>query len=365
MFFLLTGEIILHCTNCGAVLQPGVANCTNCGVPVTQTPPASQGAYDPTIVAPSPPYGTPPQSGTSYNPYGDASQAPNPYGNAPQAPNPYGSVPQAANPYGNAPVTPNAYGQPVATSYGSGQPYDNAGYTPPVPPVGQPVPPPYGYPQGQPLGGYAPGVPVPGGYGMMPPPPKKRSRIGLIIGIVLGVLLLACVGIILVIPKGAPAPSVNGVQTPAVTPTPNTPSGKSFVASAAAIISNIKTSTAIDANLEPTGPTSTFKAGQTVYVTFNIDSGSNDGYIAAKWYTDGRLVDTKIFHHTHGNTVAYASIPYPNATTKGAAELYWCTQADCADAQLAQATTFTVGATSLVPTSPASVVLQDADRRLF
>ncbi len=321
----------MHCTNCGAVLQPGVANCTNCGAPVAQAPAASQGAasYDPTIVVP-------PQQGPA-----------NPYGNVQPAPNPYGSVPS------------------VPTSYG------NASYTPPPPPVGQPLQPNYTYPQA----GYPVGVPpvAPGIYGMPPQQPKKRSRVGLFIAIGVGVLLLACVAIVLLIPRTTATPTGKGgttpATTPATTPTSNTPSGQNIVASASAIILNAKTTSAVDTNYAPTKPTTTFKTGDTVYITFDIQSGDNDGYIETKWYADGKVFDNKIFHHTHGNTVAYSSIPYTTATPKGAGELYWCTKADCSDGQLAQIVNFTVGATGLVPTQPnvatAATVLQDADRRLF
>ena len=290
---------ILHCTNCGTVLQPGVANCTNCGAPVIQTPAAGAASYAPTIAVP--PQGTPP---------------------------------------------------PVANSYA------NAGY---VPPVGQPAQPNYGYPQGQAQGGYPP---VPGSYVVAPAVPKKRSRIGLIIGIIGGVLLLACVGIVLLVPKGTTT-GTSGGTTPAATPTIKTPSGQAIVPAAAAIVSNAKTTSAVDADYNPTSPTTTFKAGDKVYVTFNIQSGDNDGYVQTKWYLDGKVGDTKIFHHTHGHNVAVSSISYPDATTQAGAELYWCTKADCSDAQLAQAVRFTVGATSFVPTRPALGAIQDADRRLF
>ncbi len=74
-------------------------------------------------------------------------------------------------------------GYPQQAGYPQGQP----GY-----PQGQP-----GYPTGQP--GYPtpqpPGYPAPGGYPGAPTPPPKKSKTGLIIGIVVAALLLAGGGI--------------------------------------------------------------------------------------------------------------------------------------------------------------------------
>ncbi len=318
----------MHCTNCGTTLQPGVVACPTCGTPVAYNP-VQQPSYDPTIVAS--PYGTPQNAQTEYgaNPYGTSQSNGAQY-------NPYGSVPQAQNPYG--------YNQPVQQ------------------------PPFYGYPQGQPQGGYVPGA-VPGmpvSYGVPPAQlPKKRSRVGLIIGIVVGVALLLCVGIAaLVAIVGSQAAKTTVSSTKSISQT-GAPSGKSIVDSAAAILHNPQTSTVVDKNFNPTHVTSTFTTNQYVYVTFDIDSGNNDGYIQAKWYTDGQLLSTRSFAHSHLHNVGLFSRLYTSPTTNGVAELYWCTKADCGDAQLAQVVHFTVNATGLVPTNPGIVSIQDAYRRIL
>jgi len=334
----------LNCSSCGNPLPPGVANCPVCGTPAPYVPGAqSTSPYDQTVA--SSPYEVPPnqQASTGYgtSPYGapqQGSETPsNPYGYTQPAQVPYGGV---AYPPPGAPIPP------APNPYGS------------YPPTGQPPPPNYGYPQG-----YPQGIP-PGGYGVAPQP-KKRSRVGLIIGIVVGVALLACVGIsIAVIAAVNNGTKTAPNTTPKATGQTGAPSGKSIVSSAASILSNPQTSTDVDKNYVPTHVTSTFKTGQTIYVVFDINSGSQDGYIQAKWYADGQTVYTRSFHHSHENTVGYFTNDYTTATNDGVAELYWCTKQDCSDAQLAQVKHFTVTSSSFVPTSRQGIaMMQDIDRR--
>ncbi len=322
----------MHCTNCGAALQPGVALCQNCGAPVSQTPVnQSLPSYDPTIVAP--PYNPPQNAQTAYgaNIYGGSQPGGTQY-------DPYGSTP--ANPY------------PPANPYGSN------GYAQPVSP-----PPNYGYPQAQPQGAYIP--PVPGAYNAIPPQlPKKRSNVGLIIGIVVGGLLLLCVGLGVVFAIiGSQASKTTNSSTKS-TNLSAIPSGKSVVSSAAAILHNPQTSSDVDKDYNPKNVTSTFTTSQSVYLTFDIDSGNNDGYVQAKWYADGQIVSTKSFTHSHTNNFGFFSRGYTSPTSNGAAELYWCTKADCSDAQLAQVVHFTVTNASLVPSGSNVALLHDAHRRV-
>lgn len=326
----------MHCTNCGAALQPGATTCQNCGAPVSPNPSQSS-SYDPTIVAS--PYSPPQNPQTAYG------------ANAYNAQQPSGAQ---YDPYGNVPAA-----QP---------PYD--GYNQPVPP-----PPAYGYPQGQPQMGYPQGQPqvpyapnIAGSYGVAQPP-KKRGGVGLIIGIIVGVALLLCVGIgvlLAVIGSRSGSTTTNSSSTSSGTTTTtgsNTPSGKPVVSSAAAILQNPQTSTDVDKDYNPTHVTSTFTTSQSVYVSFDINSGDKDGYIQAKWYADGQNIDTQSFTHSHTHNVGIFSREYTSATTNGAAELYWCTKADCSDAQLAQVVHFSVTDTSLVPTGSSIVAIQGMYRR--
>ncbi len=147
----------MNCSSCGANLPPGAVVCPVCGASTPYN--AGSPVYQPNVPASS--YGgpTPPPQGYDPNaptyissPYGTpASQQqvpPTSYGSQPYDSNPYGA---ASNPY--APTDP--YSAPVA----------------PQPPL---------YP-----GGFPPPV----------QPPQRRSRLGLIIGIIVLVLVLACAGL--------------------------------------------------------------------------------------------------------------------------------------------------------------------------
>jgi hypothetical protein len=122
---------------------------------------------------------------------------PPPYGQDPQS-QPGGYPGQPSSPaYGQPP-----YGQPSQPQYGQPQ-YGQPAYGQPSgPPYGQPSGPPYGQPSGPPYG-----QPPQQQYGQYPgyPPaaPPRKSRTGLIIGLVIGVVALLCLGIggFLIVPK--------------------------------------------------------------------------------------------------------------------------------------------------------------------
>ncbi|MFC9581656.1 hypothetical protein ACFVJ8_02205 [Streptomyces yangpuensis] len=98
---------------------------------------------------------------------------PGPYGQQPQQPGPYGQQPPPPpGPYGQ-PAQPGPYGQPAPPQPGYGYPQQ-----PGVPPQGypqQPQTPAYGYPQQAPYGGQ----------------PPKKSKAGVIIGVVVAVAVIA------------------------------------------------------------------------------------------------------------------------------------------------------------------------------
>jgi hypothetical protein len=360
----------MNCRTCGAPLPPGAAFCTTCGsstpynVESGATPPNS---YDPTIAASSPydptvavpqqqfpqqPYQQPPSTsyGTPSDPYGAPPPPQNPY-NAPSNPSGYGNY--GSSGMQNTPSAQGAYGSP---QYGF---------------PGQPGP--GGYPMGQPMPGQ------PGPYGT-PTPPKRRSRVGLIIGIVVLVLVLACAGIVVaatIAARNTPSTTTTTTTTPAATTDTTTtaataqpttaaasdvPAKSAIVPAAAAILSNPKTASAVDQNLLPTKLTSTFTTGQKIYVTFVINSQNKDGYIQIKWYQNGQSLTSDILTHHAQNDRGYFSLAY-NEPGDGAAAMYWCTQANCSDAQLAQVVQFSVSAAAVGPANQAYTSLSDADRR--
>ncbi len=299
------------CQTCGRPLPTGAQICPNCGAPTPYNAPGS--GIEPTVLA-TPPSG----SGMPPTAYGPPQQ--NYEAAPPPPPNPYG-----------APNAPSQYGTP---------------------------PPPAPYQQ-------------PGGYGVPPQQPKKRSRVGLIIGIVLGVVLLLCIGTFVAfyeIGKNAantvvssanatatadqqtatasgnsPTSAPTSAPTTAPTTSAAAPSGNSIDSTASSIITHIQTSTAIDSNDKPTNVTSSFQTNQAVYVTYDLSLNGQTGYVEVKWYFDGQMAASKIFNannpqYAHG----YFGETYTKSTQQGAAEIYWCTQSDCSDEALAGYTTFTV-----------------------
>ena len=344
----------MRCTNCGANLPPGAVSCPLCGLP---TPYNATGAADspqiaPTVIAPQSPYGAygspPPLDPTVAipSPGGMPSTG---YGTPPPPPGPNPYDPNAVNPY-NAPTSPFE------------------------------APPQYGVPPMQQGGYVAPPQVGPGGYGYGAPPPKRRSRVGLIVGIVLLVVLLACVGVSVLVYEGAKQgiDSVTATVTAAVgtatsIPTTDTttttgqgtpPSGQSIDATAAGIISNIQTASAVDqTNATPTQPATTFTTQQTIYATVDLNMNGQTGYAEAKWYGDNTLLHTsKILNINDPNFAhAFFSVTYSIAT-QGAVEIYWCTQSDCSDAALAGVTNFTVTSSSFHWQGQPPVAFIDSNR---
>jgi hypothetical protein len=357
----------MNCRTCGAPLPPGAVFCTTCGsstpynVESGATPPnsAASSPYDPTVAVPQQPFQQQPFPQQSFQQapstsYGTPSD---PYGAPPPPQNPY-NPPSGYGNYGAQGVqnTPSAQGSYGAPQYGF---------------PGQPGP---GFP-GQPgPGGYPIGQPMPGPYGT-PTPPKRRSRVGLIIGIVVLVLVLACAGIVV----AATMAAKNAVSTANATPVATTgataaaqapttaaasdmPATSAVVPAAAAILSNPKTASAVDQNLLPTTQTSTFKTGQKIYVTFVINSQGKNGYIQIKWYQNGQSLTSDILAHHAENDRGYFSLAY-NEPGDGGAAIYWCVQANCSDAQLAQIVKFSVTAAAVGPASQAYTGLSDVDLR--
>lgn len=164
--------------------------------------------------------------------------------------------------------------------------------------------------------------------------PKKRRWDGLfLLVIVVCILLLLGMGV---------NKLIKVVNTSHISQQANTPSGNAIVASASIFLTNAQTSSDIDSNLAPVQKTKTFMANQKIYMTFIINSGKQDGYIEAKWYENGQNVASTVISHMHGNTHGIFSNVYITATPDGAVELYWCAQASCSDAQLAQVLYFVV-----------------------
>jgi flagellar basal body-associated protein FliL len=321
----------MNCTSCGKPLAPGVAFCSVCGAPtpynVSGQGSASQ--YDPTEA--SSPYGSaqnypplPPTVAAGSDNYPPQPQNPYPsytnYGAQPPPPyNPYGALPPPA--YGENPPLP-----PPANPMGAG-PYYNQAAMPGYPPM------------------------QPGTYGT---PPKKRSKVGLIIGIVVLALVLLCGGIVV----AAVQLGKSAATKVATTVTSNVPASSDAVPAATKILFGVQTSSAIDKYYRPTTVTTTFAIGKDVDLTFQVNSAGKDGYIKVQWYENGQQVASDILPHHAINDHGYFGQAF-DAAGSGVATLSWCTKSNCSDAQLAQVVRFTVTATGAIVPTNTSVAVRD------
>jgi hypothetical protein len=337
----------MNCSSCGASLPPGAAFCTTCGspTPYNVSPAGGSPHIDPTVAAP--PYGAPGSDQPQFDPANAASPPP--------PPTAYGSPPYNAQAYGTPP--------PPQTPYQSNQ---------------------YG-------AGWQPGA-----YSAPPQPPKKRSRLGLILGIIGVVLLLLCVGTVFIfyqIGKSAVSSvsatattdsstatagssSVDATTTAAVATvttatnglTPPTapggaPSGLTIDPTAASIITNPQTASAVNTNTaKPTKLAKTFAVASEVYVTVDLNTNGKTGYIQAKWYAGNtRVHSSKILNITPNDTNAYFGWPFDSATL-GTTEFYWCTQKDCSDGKLANIVNFTVSTTGMRWSGQPAIAGMDVNR---
>lgn len=362
----------MNCRSCGAALPTGVGFCISCGspTPYNTTGQGTPAPYQPTVAA------TPPSSPASSGSYAETVAA-SPYSGTP--PTAYGAPPSPLNPYApqtpstpSGGSTPDQYGafppSPYSTPGAPPSPYGTPG-TPPSP-YGQPgTPPPYGFNN---AAGYPPAG-MPGTYPPVPQqPPKRGSKVGLIVGLVILALVVICGGSVAVLYSigknqisktnanvsatvTAASGTVNALDTPTTgavtTPTTSTssgsgssPSGQSIDPAAAAIVSNVVTAQSIDKNTsEPIGVSTTFQVNQKFDVIADINSNGSDGYVLAKFYLNNNPFDKLILHHHAQYNVGYFPTQYTSAGN-GTAELYWCTKADYSDAKLAQVVQFTITA---------------------
>ncbi|GAC1566251.1 MAG: hypothetical protein NVS3B14_07220 [Ktedonobacteraceae bacterium] len=314
----------MQCSRCGTPVQQGMAFCPNCGTPYAPiqnargATPAPSPQYEPTVAA------QPPYAGQGYSPAANSAPAQPPYTEYNRQP---------ANPY--APQPPNQYSAQGGYDASNPQPPLAASYGDPY----APLPAPY--------------APPPGAFAPQNQPPRRRGpNVGLIIGIV--VLLIVLIGGSVLAIKafshpngqtGSPTPGVTAT-TSHTTPTTATksgpsPSGSPINPTAAGIITNAQTASAIDSNYLPTQLANAFKVGDVVYVTFHLNL-TQSGYVQAKVYADNVYVTQSTLTVTVGKyDHGYFQITY-NKASSGAFELYWCLQSDCSDATLAAVATFTV-----------------------
>jgi hypothetical protein len=164
--------------------------------------------------------------------------------------------------------------------------------------------------------------------------PRKKGKPGLLAGMLVGILLVLLLGMaIIVIPRLT---------------APQTPSGNAIDPSAAAIITDITTSSSVDPMTAAPGPiTQTFKTSATINVVFRLNlekvavSQDNPVYIQAKFYVGQTFVYQRMDIVGQKVTGGFFEVQYQQPTV-GNVELYWCLKRDCSDGKLAQTMSFTV-----------------------
>jgi len=201
---------------------------------------------------------------------------------------------------------------------------------------------------------------APGGYSQYPqvhqtPPPNKNNTTIIVSAISAVVVIAIIIGIVVFANQPSSTPPVTtGTPTatsPADDPTPDPTSPPAQSGEAAEIVFNPALSKSIDSDYFPVNETTSFEAGDDVYITFELDPskfGSDDngdgiyGYVYIIFY-DGASVEVEgELEIEEGFDHGYASIDYPNPTQEGKVELYWAKKDDFSDKQLAQTLTFTV-----------------------
>ncbi len=179
---------------------------------------------------------------------------------------------------------------------------------------------------------------------------EKRSRPGkLLVGGLAVILLIVCIGAASFFflqrknnnNYGIAATKTVVTPVPAVAPI-HGPSGNISVPAVSALFSEPQMAAGIDGNDKAGQITNTFTSGQTIYVTFNLNSKDRPGYVKARWYKGKQLFREVDFAHDPGKTNGYFSIVYDTPTTDGSVELYWSTMANFSDAKLARVAHFTV-----------------------
>jgi hypothetical protein len=339
----------MNCTSCGRPLPEGVAFCPACGTAAPYNTP-KQGPispYDP----------------TEASPYGNGSPQ-----NYPPLPPTVASTPDSYPPQSQNPYTNYGAGTPQQAPY---DPYNmSSAYSGAPPPPANPMgsEPYYGAP---PMGSYPPGMQP----GMYPVPQKKRSRVGLIVGISVLAFLLLCGGLIVAATQlgkktATITTSINQAATATAdstsngnvnTTTGNAPTTDAVVPAAKKILSVAQTSNGVNSDYSPSHVTDTFATGKEVDLTFQVDSAGKNGYIEVKWYEDGQQVYSDILAHHAENNQGYFGLKY-TAAGNGVAALYWCTKANCSDEQLAQVVNFTISDTALAPSTNTAIAVTDRKR---
>jgi hypothetical protein len=132
-------------------------------------------------------------------------------------------------------------------------------------------------------------------------------------------------------------PQATMSPTSAPSPTAATLPGKQFV-------DNAQLASAIDQkSYRPVQVTTTFKVGQTIYVTFDLHPSGQSGVVCVNWYLSNQQVTQYKFTDAGGTFSSYSSAIY-GSSGPAYVEIYWAGSQQCTGGLLAQHVDFTVTA---------------------
>lgn len=107
-------------------------------------------------------------------------------------------------------------------------------------------------------------------------------------------------------------------------------------------IDSAQMSSSVDANsLQPTQLTTTFTAGQKMYVTFQVHPAGRTGAVCLDWYLNSKLITVFSLPVSALSKYSYAYSIY-GGTGAAYVDLYWASTTQCTDQVLAQHVIFTV-----------------------
>ena len=130
-------------------------------------------------------------------------------------------------------------------------------------------------------------------------------------------------------------PTIGPTATAIPTQTATTFPGQQYV-------NNAQTSAAVDQNtLQPSQPTTTFKTGQNIYISFQVHPNGQAGAVCIIWYLNSKPVTNFSLPVSATSKHSYAYAIYGGAGP-AYVELYWASSTQCSDKVLAQHVDFTV-----------------------
>ena len=182
-----------------------------------------------------------------------------------------------------------------------------------------------------------------------PPQNNRKTRIGFLVAglcIVSGALLLVFVYFMAIgagnntsgnssgVTQTVPSPTRGASPTTAPSPTATTYPGSQY-------LSNAQTNSTPPSGSQPGQPATTFKVNQQFYLSFNVHTGGQNGEVCLIWYLNGKQAFTSKFALGANTRFSYAYVIY-GSSGPAYVELYWASNASCANQVLAQRVNFTI-----------------------